>query len=106
MARHGTPSRPVAANLHRMSRGKNVLDLRAIADRCGLTYSTVQGYHTLAKRRRREGTSRRGDLPEPDDHIGGHPMWYVETIEKWEKERPGQGAGGGRPRTNRKEDRR
>lgn len=103
MARHGTPPRPVAANLPRMAHGKMILDLAGIAERCGLTYSTVQGYHTLAARRRREGASRPGDLPEPDDRIGGHPVWFAETIARWESERPGQGKGGGRPRKNRED---
>lgn len=38
----------------------------------------------------------RGVMPEPDDHVGRTPRWTTATIAAWE--RPGRGAGGGRPR--------
>lgn len=40
----------------------------------------------------------RGDAPRPDDYVGATPLWRKSTIEKWMRERPGQGIGGGRPR--------
>lgn len=33
----------------------------------------------------------RGDLPEPDEMIGRSPLWKVETIDAWLKDRPGHG---------------
>lgn len=37
-------------------------------------------------------------LPEPDARIGSTPVWFRSTFERWRAGRPGQGAGGGRPR--------
>lgn len=75
-----------------------LLTLMDIAEREGLAYRTVRNYHQMAERRRRDGTPRPGDLPPPDDHVGVHPVWRVSTIRKWHANRPGRGAGGGRPR--------
>lgn len=62
-----------------------------------LTYKTVRGYHQHAEQRRRAGTPRPGDLPEPDERFGRSPVWLPETIDRWASSRPGHGAGGGRP---------
>jgi predicted DNA-binding transcriptional regulator AlpA len=40
----------------------------------------------------------RGDAPAPDGKLGNTPYWNRSTITRWLKNRPGQGAGGGRPR--------
>jgi predicted DNA-binding transcriptional regulator AlpA len=37
-----------------------------------------------------------GGFPEPDEHAGRTPLWHASTITAWQ--RPGRGAGGGRPR--------
>ena len=39
----------------------------------------------------------RGDAPQPDGRLGVTPWWRESTIRRWQKSRPGQGAGGGRP---------
>jgi hypothetical protein len=42
------------------------------------------------------------DFPEPDETIGRSSGWLpsrVDEIRAWMASRPGQGAGGGRPRT-------
>lgn len=82
------------------------LDMHAVADRLGLSYKTIRGYHTKASRRRREQDSRPGDFPAPDAIYGGSPVWEPATVDAWLARRPGQGAGGGRPSHRGKEDRR
>lgn len=37
-------------------------------------------------------------LPQPDALIGRTRGWLPETIDRWNKARPGRGVGGGRPR--------
>ncbi|MDG9703797.1 AlpA family transcriptional regulator [Streptomyces sp. DH37] len=76
------------------------LDLHAVAELTGLTYPTVRGYHNKAAIRRRDGTSRPGDFPPPDDVFSRVPLWLPDTIETWMANRPGRGTGGGRPRKN------
>ncbi|MBW3090422.1 hypothetical protein [Bifidobacterium miconisargentati] len=39
-------------------------------------------------------------LPEPDAYIGDTKGWLPETIDEWNRNRPGRGVGGGRPRKN------
>lgn len=36
--------------------------------------------------------------PPPDGRLGRTPWWKPETVDAWNASRPGQGAGGGRPR--------
>ncbi|WP_032707466.1 hypothetical protein [Salinispora arenicola] len=74
-----------------------VLTLADIAKDLGLLKATVATYHHDATRRRREGRPRRGDLPEPDAPQGRRPRWKRPTYLRWKTNRPGQGAGGGRP---------
>jgi hypothetical protein len=74
-----------------------VIDLAALAERLGWTITTARTLHKRAQRRRRENQPRPGDLPLPDGHAGRAPWWYETTIVGWEKRRPGQGIGGGRP---------
>lgn len=38
-------------------------------------------------------------FPAPDAYRGPSPLWTVEAITTWRDNRPGRGAGGGRPRT-------
>lgn len=78
--------------------GPGQLDIADVAARTGLAVSTVRAYHAEATQRRREGTSRPGDLPAPDQVIGASPAWLVATIDQWVANRPGRGAGAGRPR--------
>lgn len=63
-----------------------LMDTAAVAARLGVSRSTISTY--LA----------RGRMPAPDNRYGGSPVWCPSTIELWIEQRPGQGAGGGRPR--------
>jgi predicted DNA-binding transcriptional regulator AlpA len=74
------------------------LDMAAVAEKLGLKYATVRGYNHLAKERRARDDVRPGDMPPPDETFGSSPVWLDSTIEKWWKNRPGRGVGGGRPR--------
>ncbi len=60
------------------------LDSNQLADRLGIKRTSVHRYRV------------RGDIPQPDEYVGRTPMWTVETIERWEANRPGRGVGGGR----------
>ena len=92
-----------------------LLDIRAIAERLDLNERTVRNYHQQAVHNRSCTTPHRvkkgdgyvtrppcspkaGDFPEPDARFGGHPAWTETTVEQWAANRPGRGAGGGRPR--------
>jgi predicted DNA-binding transcriptional regulator AlpA len=55
----------------------------------GVKADTVHRYHSA------------GTMPPPDTYAGRSPMWRASTIEAWE--RPGRGAGGGRPAQPREE---
>lgn len=45
-----------------------------------------------------KGALARYKLPEPDVYVGRTRGWTEQTIDEWNAARPGQGAGGGRPR--------
>jgi len=72
-------------------------DIAAVADFLGVRVDTVRVYRTRSAANRRAGTPQPGDLPEEDDRFGRSPVWLGSTLLGWE--RPGSGAGGGRPKT-------
>ncbi|KWT61845.1 hypothetical protein ADL21_11205 [Streptomyces albus subsp. albus] len=72
--------------------------MAGIAEKTGLAYDTVRFYHNKAEARRREKAPKPGDFPPPDDTFGRSPVWREGTIDIWLANRPGRGAGGGRPR--------
>jgi predicted DNA-binding transcriptional regulator AlpA len=63
-----------------------ILDRAAVAARVGVAAKSVTRYW------------ERGQMPQPDGWVSGRPWWYETTIEEWLANRPGRGAGGGRPR--------
>lgn len=63
------------------------LSFTEVADRLGIKTGALATYK----------------LPEPDAHIGRTRGWLPETIDQWNAQRPGRGAGGGRPRRNKAE---
>jgi hypothetical protein len=81
-----------------------LLDIRAIAARLDLNERTVRNYHQQAVHNRSCAVHtpacrpKAGDFPEPDARFGGHPAWQESTVDQWASNRPGRGAGGGRPR--------
>lgn len=77
------------------------MDLKAIADRLGITVGSARTYHGRAEQNRRAGTPKRKDLPPPDGRVGHSPIWEPATIEAWIARRPGRGYGAGRPRRKR-----
>lgn len=75
-----------------------VYDRSAVARLLGVQPKTISQYLSESK-----GDGRYADnpFPEPNGHIGRGPYWRLERKEeilKWAESRPGQGAGGGRPR--------
>ena len=62
------------------------LDMRAAADRLGIDYATVRRYRAV------------DSFPPPDVQVGQSPGWTADTLDAWQAQRPGRGAGGGRPR--------
>lgn len=60
--------------------------IERVAAELGLTVSTVYAYR------------RDGRLPPEDGTLGRTPWWHPTTITTWQANRPGRGAGGGRPR--------
>ena len=66
--------------------GLELMGLDRAASYCGLARASFSTYVS------------RGYGPKPDVKIGGSPAWTRATLREWKKNRPGQGAGGGRPR--------
>ncbi|MBT1182098.1 hypothetical protein JS531_09100 [Bifidobacterium sp. CP2] len=63
------------------------LSVTEVAARIGVKNASAAGYN----------------LPEPDAIIGRTRGWLPETIDEWNRNRPGRGVGGGRPRKNKPE---
>ncbi|MBM0206654.1 hypothetical protein JNW90_29315 [Micromonospora sp. STR1s_5] len=74
-----------------------VVTLRVMAEDLGLPYETVLTYRKRSIRNRRNAQPRPGDLPVPDAPLDDKPGWTRETYLTWKANRPGRGAGGGRP---------
>lgn len=70
---------------------QTLYSLADIAAWLGIRKASVVAYHRDATRRRRDGTTRPGDLPAPHQHIGGHPAWTRDQLTQWRDTRPGQG---------------
>lgn len=94
---------PSSSNLGGMT-APTFLDLRGAAELAGVQYRTMRNYHQTAERNRRLAEKHQdpsyikpGDLPKPDRTFGRSPVWKTSTINTWIRERPGRGAGGGRP---------
>ena len=77
---------------------KDLMTIADIAAAHGLKPSTIGQYHRDAQRRRQQGCPKPGDMPPPTTRIGRSPVWAKQTHDQWwYHQRPGQGAGGGRP---------
>lgn len=74
------------------------LDIADIAELLGIGVPSARTYHQRARQNERDGQPKPGDMPAPDRHFGRSPAWKSETITEWMQQRPGQGAGGGRPK--------
>ncbi|GAA6124211.1 hypothetical protein BPY_23190 [Bifidobacterium psychraerophilum] len=61
---------------------REYLSLTQVARQLGITLGALSNYK----------------LPEPDARIGRTRGWLPETIDAWNRSRPGRGVGGGRPR--------
>jgi transposase len=73
-----------------MSPAAKYMSQAELARELGVGKSTVNVWRT-----------RYGDFPEPDVIVGEAPGWLAERLPeilRWKESRPGQGAGGGRPR--------
>ncbi|MGW5259666.1 hypothetical protein ACWEQG_01745 [Microbispora sp. NPDC004025] len=66
--------------------------MQDIADYLGVQLRTVHTY------RHRGAKGEAGGLPAEDKMMGRTPVWKPARIIRWDKDRPGQGVGGGRPR--------
>ena len=64
------------------------LTVAGVAARLGVQRRTVEAYRHHIQY----------GFPEPDGRLGRTPWWKPATIDAWQKARPGQGRGGGRPR--------
>ena len=65
-----------------------MLTVKDVAARLGVKPRTVEAYRHHIQY----------GFPEPDGRLGRTPWWKPATIDDWQKGRPGQGRGGGRPR--------
>lgn len=76
-----------------------MLDRSAVAAILRIKPKSVSQYLTDSKP---GGRYANHPFPAPDGYVGRGPWWRREReaeIREWERARPGQGAGGGRPRT-------
>lgn len=77
---------------------KPILDLEDVAVLLGVDRATISQYMSDSRPGKRYSAH---PFPEPNDRIGKQPWWLTgrkREILQWAKQRPGQGAGGGRPR--------
>ncbi len=75
-----------------------VLNRDAVAALLGLKPKSISTYLTES---REGGRYEKHPFPKPDGTIGRAPWWRPERkgeLLEWAAKRPGQGAGGGRPR--------
>lgn len=75
-----------------------LLSIAEIATRFGLAAATVRTYNGQAAQRRRAGKPRPHDFPAAAWRVGNSPVFRLSEVDDWYNHRPGQGAGGGRPR--------
>jgi hypothetical protein len=87
------------------SEARPVLGIADVADFLGVTPATISQYlsesRPLVGSINRKGRYADHPFPEPNGRIGNSPWWSndrAEEIQAWAASRPGQGAGGGRPR--------
>jgi hypothetical protein len=74
------------------------LNRDAVAALLDVEPKTISQYLTES---RSGGRYERHPFPAPDGRLGRAPWWYTgraDEIRDWDARRPGQGAGGGRPR--------
>lgn len=65
-------------------RPDSIMDLQDVARAVGWTPGSAQTIHARAVQRRREGTAKPTDLPEPLRVVAGrHPIWRRSDIEDW-----------------------
>ena len=77
---------------------EGLLDYEGLAAKLGISVESARAYNSRALDHRRKAAItgdpnhvRPGDLPAPDVYFGQSPAWRVETIEAWDKARPGRG---------------
>ncbi len=74
-----------------------VLDLEEVAEMLGVKKKTISQYRWFSTPGHRYAER---PFPEPDRMVGRSPFWAGgrrEEIQAWFDNRPGRGAGGGRP---------
>lgn len=77
------------------------INIRVWAALQGVKVGSVHRNRTAAEARRKAGESRPGDMPpaaEKETQTLGFPVWSMASYRAWEKNRPGKGAGAGRPK--------
>ncbi|QIN94396.1 helix-turn-helix DNA-binding domain protein [Arthrobacter phage Abba] len=69
-----------------------------LAELLGISVESARTYNGRAQLHRRQAEEtgdasliRPGDLPAPDQVFGKSPVWEEKTIDRWLKNRPGQG---------------
>jgi hypothetical protein len=76
----------------------DILDSAAVAEALGFATGTVTKYLSESRPGNRYESH---PFPSPDGYVGQNPYWVhdrVAELEEWARNRPGRGAGGGRPR--------
>jgi hypothetical protein len=74
-----------------------MLDLTSVGELLGISSRSVTQYRSDSNAGRRYAEH---PFPEPDGYSGRSPYWHPTRkleILRWAQQRPGQGAGGGRP---------
>jgi hypothetical protein len=81
------------AEVHYLRHERKPIDTDGVATVMGWALNTARNYAA-----RNHNPDARAKLPVEDGHVGQSKYWWPETLETYQANRPGQGAGGGRPR--------
>lgn len=68
-----------------------LLDMERIAVMANIKPDSIRRLHKKSMQRRRDGTTRPGDMPEPTARLTGRPLWDAAAISEWLTNRPRAG---------------
>lgn len=78
--------------------GEALINIDVWAFLQGVSKATAQQNRSRHNARRGTPEARAGDMPPEDKTIGRSPFWLMASYRTWDANKPGKGAGAGRPK--------